>query len=154
MAAKIVVLLPLPSHIHAITKYVVTFDDHITQVDAYTELDHPVLGQVGIPGSHAPLDFHGTGYCIHYAGKLGQYAVTCGLEDSALMFDDPWVDQFGAKLFECRQGAQLVGAHEAAIADDVRSKDGSQMALYCILNHPVPAPSWSLGSQPEPGRTT
>ena len=57
---------------------------------------------------------------IDDAGEFHQHAVAGGLDDAAVVLGDAGVDQFAAVRFERRERADLVGAHQPAVADHIR----------------------------------
>src|SRR5207249_7534876 len=80
-------------HIHPIAEQVLTLDHHVTEIDAYTELD-PLLGrETGIAAVHPALDINGTPNRVHYGGKLNENAVAGGLHDPAAMERNGGIDQ-------------------------------------------------------------
>ena len=81
-------------------------------------------------GPHVPLNFSRAFHRVHDAGKFDEHAVTGLLDDAPLMLGDRWIDQLGTVALEIRKGADLVHAHQPAIADDVGSKDGGQTAFH------------------------
>jgi len=58
------------SNVDTFAKDIVVVDDDVPDVDADAELDPLFLRHRRILLRHAALDFNGTAYCIHGAGKL------------------------------------------------------------------------------------
>ncbi len=61
---------------------------------------------------------------------------------STVVFGSLGLDKFSAKCLERRERASLVGSHEAAIADNVGSEDGGQLAFHALFTHGMPL-SWN-----------
>src|SRR6185369_4144983 len=75
-------------HIHAVAVDVAAVDDDIADINANTELDPPLLRDVGIAHKHAALDLDGTTQCVNHASELCQHAVACSFDNPSLVFLD------------------------------------------------------------------
>jgi hypothetical protein len=62
--------------------------------------------------------------------QLDQRAVAHQLGDAAVMLGDFGLDEVLAQRLEARMRTVLVGRHQAAVADDVRSEDRGQPARH------------------------
>jgi hypothetical protein len=119
--------------IHAIAEQVVIVDNDVAKVDPDPEFDLPVVGDAIVPGAHVPLDFGGTFDRVHDAWELDQHPVAGQLHDAALMPGDCRIDQFVSMTFEAGERADLVRAHQAAVAHHIGSHDRGKAAF-----HPTP----------------
>ena len=115
--------------IDPVAEDIVVVDDHIAKIDADAELDPPVLGNVAVPIAHLALDFGGALDRAHHAGEFDQHAVAGQFDDAALMIGDGRIDQLGAVILETRQRADLIGPHQAAVADHVGGQDRGKSAF-------------------------
>ena len=113
------------SDIHAISVDIEFVDDDVPDIDADTEDDALVLGKVGIPGHHAVLNGNRAHDSVGDAWKLDEYAVPGGLDDTTMVTSNRWVGQLSADRFNGSQGADLVRAHEAAVAHHICCEDRS-----------------------------
>ena len=111
--------------IDAVAENVVALDDDIAKVDADAKLDAAVVGDIGVAARHAALDGGGAFDRVHDAWELNQYAVAGQFDDPALAATDFGLDQLGLVPLQALQGADLIGAHQPAVADDVGGEDGA-----------------------------
>src|SRR5580700_6313488 len=63
------------------------------------------------------------------ARELDEKAIARGLDDPAAVPGDRGVEKIAAQGFEGTQRADLVRAHEAAVADDIRRENGGEPPL-------------------------
>ena len=126
-------------YVDAVAENVVGLENHVADIDADAKQDAALFRHSGVALSHSALHLGGTGDGVHDARKLREHAVTGQLDDAALMFRDLRVDQLVAMDFQRSERTGLVGAHEAAVADDIGGKDGRHPALHAI--HAGVAPS-------------
>ena len=87
-------------------------------------------GTSTLRSSHLALDVGRARDRVHDARELHQHAVAGELDDAAPVLGDLGVDQFLAMRLERRERGGLVYAHEAAVADHVRSQDSGQTAFH------------------------
>ena len=71
-------------------------DDDVTNIDADTELDPAIFGNVGIALGYGALDFHGAAHSIDRASKLDQNAITGGLDDAAAILSNLGINEFAS----------------------------------------------------------
>ena len=80
-------------NIDAIAEDIVSFHDHITEIDADTVKKGAGSWHVTVAPRHALLKINGAAQCFGDALEFHQHPVTRGLDDAALAFDDGWIDQ-------------------------------------------------------------
>src|SRR5437879_3758078 len=68
------------------------------------------------------------------AGKLRQHTITCCTYDSAMVPCDQGIDDLAVGR-EGTEGAFFIGAHEAAVAVDIGTENGGELALHV---YPLP----------------
>ena len=122
-------------HVNAVAVDVVAHDDDVADVDADAEHDAPVLRNVGVSRRHRALDFHGALHRLDHAGILDEQPVAHLLDDAAAVLRDRAIDQRFAVRLEARQRADLIDAHEPAIAHHIGGQDGGQPALDTVRCH-------------------
>ena len=88
------------------------FNDDIAQIDANSKYDPLVLRDRDVALGHPTLDGDRTGNGFNNARKLYEDAVAGGFDDTAFVVGYFGIDEFAAMLFEPRQGARLILAHE------------------------------------------
>ena len=81
-------------HVHAITKDVAVLDYDVAHIDANPEVDALIRRYLRIPFGHLSLYLSGTVERIHYAAELGEKAVTCCLDQPAVVSGDHRLEQF------------------------------------------------------------
>ena len=143
-AAGLGQLLQSRGNVHAVAIDVVVLDDDVADVDADPEHDAPVVGLIGLalgdarPGSRGAFDR------VDHASELDQRTIAGELDDAAVMLGDLRLDEVLAQRFQACVRALLVGRHEPAIADDVRSQDRGQPALH--RSRPIRNRRWMIGT--------
>ena len=115
-------------HIDAVAVDVPFVNDDVTRIDADTELQTALR-------RHSRSDasanrWHTPPHRRH--SETPPRAVAHEFDDAAPMCADQRLDDVLAKHLECGNRARLVLAHEAAVADDVGSKYGSEAALHAV----------------------
>ena len=83
---------------------------------------------------HSALDHGSTLDGVDDAGELDQRAIAHELDDAAMEFLDRGVDQFAAAALQSLQRADLIFAHEAAVADHVGSKYCGKPSLHMLVS--------------------
>ena len=78
----------------------------------------------------AGLDRRGAFDRIDHAAELDQGAIAHQLGDAAVVLGDLRFDEVLAQRLEARVRARLVGRHQPAVADDVRSQDRGEPARH------------------------
>jgi hypothetical protein len=121
--------------VDAVAEDVVAVDDDVADVDADAEDDAPSLRHRSVAARHAALDRERAADCVDDAPELDEHAVARRLDDAAAVTGDRGVDELAAVRLQRRQGADLVDAHQAAIADDVRRQNRRQPALDALPLH-------------------
>jgi hypothetical protein len=104
-------------------------------VDADSELDPPLCGNVGVRFGHRVVDFDRASDRIDDARELDQQAVPGRLDDPAAMLGDLGIDQFASVCLEGCQRADFVSAHDPAVSGDIRRQNRSQPPLDTLLCH-------------------
>ena len=130
--------------VDAVAVKVGSFDNDVPDVYANSE-PHLFFGRaVGVLAGerllHRDRAFDGIGG----AGKIGDDAVACGVEDAAVVDRNEFVEDRPVGL-QPTQRADLVDAHQPAVFGDVGSKDGGELSFdrrvvyHVILKIPAPA---------------
>ena len=133
--------------VYAIAVDVVVLDDDVAEIDADAKPDLLGLGGALVAIDHPALD-HGSALDgIDDAGKLNQRAVAHQLDHAAVEFLDRRVDQFATAALQALERADLVFAHEAAVANHVGRKYCGKPSLHTCL---APSPSKRLRRQGSP----
>jgi hypothetical protein len=122
--------------VDAVAVDVVAVDDHVAKIDADAEHDALLFRQLGLPLGDALLNGGSAFDRIHHASEFDQRAVAHELDDAAVELRDLGRDEVPAQRLEARVRALLIGCHESAVADDVRSKDSGKSAFGSIFTHP------------------
>jgi hypothetical protein len=68
-------LLEAGGDIHHLAMTVLSFNDHIADMDPYAPIQAPVLGEIPISGSRLLLNGGGALHGIHSTAELGKKAV-------------------------------------------------------------------------------
>ena len=111
----------------------VTVHDHdIAQIQADPQHQPPVFGQALIGGFRCLLQLHGALDGADRAPKLDEGAIAHQLDEAAAMLVDQRLEDFLARCLECGQCPRLIGAQEAAVADDIGNKNGCKPALHLL----------------------
>src|SRR6266851_703677 len=114
--------------VDAVAVDLLAIDHHVAEVDADAEL-HPPLGwQIRVLGLERGLDLDGALDGIHDAGELGEYAVAGGIDEASVMLLDQRIDQLAMRGQSTKSGL-LVLPHEAAIAEDIGTEYGGELAF-------------------------
>ena len=120
--------------VDAVAVDVVVLDDDVAEIDADAKPDLLCFGDALIAVGHSALDHGSTLDGVDDAGELDQRAIAHELDDAAVELFDRGVDQFAAAALQPLQRADLILAHEAAVADHVGSKYRGKPSLHtCAL---------------------
>jgi hypothetical protein len=103
----------------------------------------PVRRRAVVALGEGALDLGGAGHRVDHAGELGQDAVAHQLDDAPAARSDGRRDQLVVVGLDGGQGADLVGAREAAVAGHVGGQDGREPA-FDFLGHGATASSWEI----------
>jgi hypothetical protein len=93
-------------------------------MDANAEFDPFGGGCPGIAPDHLLLHLGRAAQGIYHAGEFNEQPVAGRLDQPTAMCGDLGVDQFAAERLQPCQRAFLAGAHQPAIASNVRRQDG------------------------------
>ena len=109
--------------------------DDVSDMDADSVLDAPVLRHAGVALDEAVLNLDRAADGVHDAAKLDDASIAGALDDAAVMGGDGGVDEVAAQPPQARKGPILVGARQPAVADDVRNQDRRELARFghCVL---------------------
>ena len=129
--------------VDAVAVKVGSFDDDVADMDADAE-PHLFFGRaVGVLAGerllHRDRAFDGIGG----AGKIGDDAIACGVEDAAVVDRNELVEDRPVGL-QPTQRADLVDAHQPAVFGDIGGKDGGELSFdrravyHVILKKPAP----------------
>jgi hypothetical protein len=123
-----------------VTKDVALLHDDVALMDTDAELD-PFGGEgPAIAPDHRLLHLGRAAQRVHHAGEFDEQPIAGRLDQPTTMCGDLGVDQFAAERLQPCQRAFLVGAHQPAIAGNVRRQDDRQPALCPLPAHLLAAP--------------
>ena len=137
-AARVAQGLQSGGDVHAVAEDIAAVDDNVADVDADAKDDPPVHVDARVEREHRALDRHRAAYGIDDAGELNQQPVACGLDDPAVMAGDGGIDTLAPVRLQRIQRADLVRAHEPAVAGDVGRQNCRQPALDSRRCHHTP----------------
>jgi hypothetical protein len=103
-------------YVYSVPEDVAAINNDVTDVDANSELNPPVLGNLGIERRHSALNRNGTAHGVHHAREFHQHAVAGGFHDAAVVLGDPGIDQGLPVRLQLSVSAFFVGTHQAAVA--------------------------------------
>ena len=118
--------------VHPVAIDVVSLDNDVAEIDADAKPDLLCFGRALIAVGHPALDRGGALDGIDDAGELDERAVAHELDDAAMELLDRGVDQFPAATLQSRKRADLILAHEAAVANHVGSKYCGKPSLHTV----------------------
>jgi hypothetical protein len=78
--------------------------------------------------NHAVLHLEWAAYCINYASKLDEEAISCSLNDAAVMQADGRVEQVASQRPQPRKRPLLIGASKLAVSGYIRRKNGFRVS--------------------------
>src|SRR6185437_14810832 len=123
--------------------------DDVAQVNADTVFDAPLGRHAGVALDEAGLHFDGAAHGVDHAAELYDRAVAGALDDPAAMRGDRRLEEIAAQTPDARQRALLVGAGEAAEADNIRDQDRRELSG---LGHGAASSRPTLPQTPGTGR--
>ena len=97
--------------VHAITKYVVTFHDDITDIDTDAVFDSLARLEIRVAVAHGLVNLDAAANRVDHAGKLHQQAIAHGLDDAAAKSIDRRIDMLLLAQVQRVECAFLVGTH-------------------------------------------
>ena len=103
-------LLQPSGDVHPVAIDIAFLDDHIADVDADTENNALLFGQLRLPLGHAPLDRRGALDRIYNTSELDQHAIAHELDDATVVLSDHRFDEVLAQGLEARVSFFLVGS--------------------------------------------
>ena len=116
-------------------------------MNADAELDAALGRHAGVALDEAVLHLDRAAHGVDDAAELDEAAVAGALDDAPVMRGDGGVDQIAAQPPKPRQGAILVRAGEAAVADHIRDQDCRN---FPGLAHGGPLPRCNLAQKSAP----
>ena len=125
-AARLGEALQARGHVHPVAIDVVALDDNVAEVDADPERDSLGFGHRVVTRRHRLLDFGGALNGVDDARELSEGAIAHQLDDAAAVLGELGLDQLPAVTLQPLESAELVLAHEAAVADHVSGEDCSK----------------------------
>ena len=112
------------SDVDPVAKDVTLLHDDVALMDTNAEFNPFRGGGPGIAPGHRLLHLGRAAQSVHHAGEFDEQSVAGGLDQPAAMCGDLGVDQFAAVRLQPCQRAFLVGAHQPAVAGNIRRQDG------------------------------
>ena len=97
--------------VHSVAENVVVLENDVAQINADTELDLAIPGDIAVASRHSLLNFDGAAHRVGDTLKLDQHPVACGLDDVAVVLGNAGIDQLDAMGPEPRQRPHLVNLH-------------------------------------------
>ncbi len=107
-------------------------DDHVAQIEAHAQHHLPIRGKIFVGGFRRGLKLDRALDGADRAGELHERAIAHQLDDAAPVPLHQGLENILAPGPERAQRLRLIGAHETAVADDVRDKNGCQPALHML----------------------
>jgi hypothetical protein len=123
--------------IHRVAEYIGAVPDNIADIDADAQLEEILCTRVRGAQDYDALDRRRAGDRMDDACKLHEQSVSRRLHDTASVGGDSGLEELASHRLERSQRTQLVGAEEAAVADDVRYEYGGEPALRGALGRGV-----------------
>ncbi|ESZ36496.1 hypothetical protein X732_23125 [Mesorhizobium sp. L2C066B000] len=120
--------------VDAIAVDVIFLNDDITEIDADAKPDVAGVGGALVSDSHPALNRGSALDGINDAGEFYQRPVSHELDNPTVEFLDRGVDQFSTATLQSFERADLILAHERAVADHVGSKDRGKPSLHVRLS--------------------
>ena len=114
--------------IDAVPEDVVVVDDHIAEMNPHAKHQPFVGGHFDVALGHQALHAERGAHRMKRAGKFEQQPVAGGLDQPPAFFGKERIDRLAMRL-ERRQRAELVRAHQPAVADDIGANNDAQTAL-------------------------
>jgi hypothetical protein len=124
--------------IDAVAEDIVVVKDDVADVNADPELDPHLRRNIGVLPGHGALDLERATRRIDRAGEFHQQAVAGGLDDTAAMRGDRWIDKHLSQRFQVGQRAFFVAAHQTAVAGDIRRQHGRQPSFHALTVQKCP----------------
>src|SRR5262245_16505463 len=118
-----------------VTVKIAALNHHVAEIDADSQSDSQILGQICVGGFHGLLKLDCAGDGIYGAGEFHQHAVSHDLDNSPAIVGNQRLQNVPSPGFEGGERPLLIGAHQSAITDDVSSEDSSKTALHVLLGH-------------------
>ncbi len=140
-AAVLRELLHARRDVHAVAIDVIAIDDDLAEIYADAKYDPSVLALTFIARGHVLLNRDRALDSIDHAGKFDQRPVAHQLDEAAIAFVDPGINEIAPVRLQTRQGPGLVGRHQPAVADNVRAQDRGKPALDLLCHEPPSHPS-------------
>jgi len=127
-------------NVDAVAVDVVAVDDDVADVDADAVDDSALDGDLRVIFLDRGLQLDGEKHRVDHAGEFHQRAIAHQFDGAAAIGPGPRLDELRAVGFQGRQGAALVGAHEAAVPDHVGGEDRRQAAFLFFFLHRLTSP--------------
>jgi hypothetical protein len=107
---------------------------HISQIESNAERHSLRLIERLILSLKLALDLDGALNGLNNATEIRQHGVARPTDDATMMARNESFHQFTA-LLEPHQCAVLIGAHQLAIADNIRAKNRRQFSFYSVCHN-------------------
>jgi hypothetical protein len=122
-------------NIYAVAKEIVVFYDDVADIDPDPKLKTFILrhGDVAFLDVELNLDCATRG--VNDTSELDQKPIASGLDDTAPIRGNLGIKNFPPMGPERGERAFLVGTHQAAVARNIGSEDGSQPSFDARLGH-------------------
>ena len=102
--------------------------DHVAEMNTDAKLDALLGRHADVTLDHAGLHLDGATHRVDHAPELDDRAVAGALDDAAVVERNGRVNEVAAERPEAREGALLVSAGEAAVADNIRDQDRDELS--------------------------
>src|SRR5439155_10630791 len=134
--------------IDAVPENVAGLADNVADIDTDTEDEPLVFRHARVAQRDPLLDRDRTSDSLDRARKFDKNTVPGGLDDTAVASRDRRVYQLSPVSAQGTQGADLVGSHKPAIANDVCRHDGREPAFDTPLGGHGVAAAWQFDHHP------
>ena len=111
--------------IDPIAEDIITFDQHVAEMDAHAPFHSALAGQIGVAFLCELLESEGAFNGTNDRGELNQHAIAGRLNDPPTMLRDDRIRR-GAMLAQCLRGACLIEPHEPTVTNEIGGKDCSE----------------------------
>ncbi len=125
-------------NVYAVPVDVVLFNNHVALVDAHSEFNTLVLGNMGVSLSHGALDIDGTLNGIEDRGELDKESIAGRFDNTPGVLGDLGIDHLFAMGLELSQGSGLISPHQPAVTNDVGCEDCCKSAFVASALHDQP----------------
>jgi hypothetical protein len=116
-------------YVHSIAVEIVSFDDHIAEMQTDTKYNPLCFGAFPVRFVHSLLELNRRRQRVACASKFYERPIAHQLDQPAAVSGERWFKAFPSVLAQSRQCSALVAPHQAGVADNIGSENCRQFAL-------------------------